>query len=276
MEDLRAFPGLESHLKPLQNIAAELWRKGWAERNAGNVSVDVTDSVALPPDAFGTKIEATIPHESLAGREFLVTATGSRFRDLAVTPERCLLLVRIDPALDGYVVLWGGVGSSGRATSEFISHLKIHERLLLEKRPYRTVLHTHPQHLIALTHLPGLGDEAALNMALWSMHPEVSVFVPDGVGWTVYRRPGTEDLADVTSEAFRRHRIVLWEKHGVVALGRDVSEAFDLIDTVNKAAEIYLLCKGAGVDPEGLPEQALVELEETFGSSLIGEDEPEP
>jgi len=77
--------------------------------------------------------------------------------------------------------------------------------------------------------------------------------------------PGSEELADETVAALGEHRIVLWQMHGCVAIGRDAVDAFDLIDTVSKAAAIYLLCRSAGHEPEGLGDAALEELRRTYG-----------
>ena len=108
-----------------------------------------------------------------------------------------------------------------------------------------------------------------LTSTLWAMHPEIKVFVADGVGFSSYRLPGSEKLADVTAEAFLHHRIIVWEKHGCVAIGKNVVQAFDLIDIVNKGAMIYLLCKSAGYTPQGISRTNLKELEDTYGKNLI-------
>lgn len=201
-----------------------------------------------------------IPQPELAGRCFLVKATGSRFRDLARQPEKNLLMISIADELDGYHILWGGEGSGSRPTSELISHLKIHGFLYRNDLPQKAVVHTHPTHLVALTHIEHYNYEDALNRLLWAMHPEVKIFLPEGVGLASYRRPGSEDLADVTVNAMTHHRVVVWEKHGCTAIGTDVFEAFDLIDTVNKAAEIFFICKSAGYEPQGLSDEQLAEL----------------
>jgi rhamnulose-1-phosphate aldolase len=56
--------------------------------------------------------------------------------------------------------------------------------------------------------------------------------------------------------------VAVWQYHGCLAVGNDVIEAFDLIDTVNKAARIYLLCRAAGHRPDGLGPDELTELAE--------------
>jgi rhamnulose-1-phosphate aldolase len=253
--------------RQMAEVGGYLWTKGWAERNAGNLSVDVTDLVSSeePDPSRHPKLPAIIPEPRLAGRSFLITATGSRFREIADRAGRCLLLLRIDEALDGYRVLWGGDGRE-RPTSEFPAHLEVHGFLQKSASPYRAVVHTHPTHLIALTHLETFDREERLSQLLWAMHPEVKPVLADGVGFARYHCPGSQELAGATARVLSDHRLCVWEKHGCVALGRDVLEAFDLIDTANKAAEIYLLCRGAGYEPQGLSPEQLDELTRRFGA----------
>jgi rhamnulose-1-phosphate aldolase len=260
--------------RDMAEVGSTLWARGWAERNAGNLSVDVTD--LLGPDQPDLrqhrKLPAAIESSALAGRSFLITATGARLRELATRPGRGLLLVRIEDDLDGYRVVCGGQPTS-RATSELPAHLEVHGLLRESRAPHSAIVHTHPTHLIALTHFDSLTREDEISRLLWSMHPEVRVVLPDGVGFTPYRCPGTEALATATVEALRDHRLCLWEKHGCVCVGRDVLEAFDLIDTANKAAEIYLLCRNAGHPPHGLDPEQLAELARTFNLEPTSETE---
>jgi rhamnulose-1-phosphate aldolase len=253
--------------REMAEVGTHLWTRGWAERNAGNLSVDVTELVPSeePDPARCIRVRGTIAQPELAGRCFFITATGARLRELADRGEQCLLLVRIEERLDGYSVLWGGEGTSP-ATSELPAHLEVHALLRRSGSPYSAVVHTHPTHLIALTQIESLARQDALNQLLWSMHPEVKVFLPEGVGFAPYRCPGSTELAAATVEALRDHRLCLWEKHGCVSVGRDVVEAFDLIDTANKAAEIYLLCRGAGYEPQGLSRKQLDELGRRFST----------
>lgn len=270
---MKAIPLSEELKKVIDDIlevARYLWERGWAERNAGNISVDITELVVPGSDSFDRfpKRDMKISQPELAGRCFCVTATGSRFRYLGQQPKKGLLIVSIANKLDGYHLLWGGEGLRSRPTSEFISHLKVHNFLRRSNLPQRAIMHTHVPHLIALTHIKQYCREEELNRLLWAMHPEIKLILPEGVGFAPYCRPGSEDLADATVSALKNHRVILWEKHGCTAIGNNVCEAFDLIDTVNKSAEIFFICKSAGFEPSGLSKEQVVELTK---SPLIGE-----
>jgi rhamnulose-1-phosphate aldolase len=246
----------------IAEIAGLISQRGWAERNAGNISVDVTEEYdAGPASATAKEIEIDVRYPELAGRSFLVTATGARFRDIARRPEEHVVVARIADDLSGYRIMLGSSKDGGAlTTSEFPSHLGIHGHLRRTDPAKKAVLHTHPDHLLALTHISRCLDTETLNHLLWSMHPEMKIVMPDGVGLVPYRLPGSEDLAEATVDILAHHRLVLWEKHGCVAVGRDVFEAFDLIDTAEKSAKVFLMVKSAGFEPEGLTAAQLDEL----------------
>jgi len=250
----------------LADTAQHLWDKGWAERNGGNISVEVTEALASvargqQQDLFRHQ---AVPYPELAGRSFLLTGAGTRMRDVARQPAANCCVLRVSDQLDGCAILWGGERPGFQPTSELASHLAVHALLLRAGRPQKAFLHTHPDELIALTHIPQYGDERALNQLLWSMHAEVKIVIPEGVGFAPYRPPGSEALAEVTLAALAEHRVAVWEKHGCVAVGAGPADAFDLIDTVNKAAAIFFLCKGAGFEPEGLTRDEVAELGRLF------------
>ena len=253
--------GLKKTVADIAAVAGYLWEKGWAARNGGNISVDVTESVPRMRD-WGQcpRIPMAINLPELAGHFILVTTTGSRFRELAHEPQKSLLLVRIAEKLDGYHILWGGAGPQSRPTAEFIPHLKIHALLHRNHAPQKAVLHTHPGELIALTHLEDYGKES-FQRFLWATHVSVKFFLPEGVGMAPYQAGGSEELADVTVKLFQHHKAVLWEKHGCTTVGIDASDAFDLMDLLNSAAHVFLLCRAAGFEPGALNPEQMAELE---------------
>jgi rhamnulose-1-phosphate aldolase len=248
-------------LDQVRDVAGWLWERGWAERNAGNVSIDVTEDLAGHAPG-GATIEGpglrrgpfacAVGQSEVAGRAFLVSGTGVRFRDLAREPRSGTMVVRVDGDAAGYDIEWDPSGGSLRPTSELISHLAVHARLRAVAAPRRVVLHTHPTHLVALNHTLAGAAEVTLNQVLWAMMPEVKVFVPEGVALAPYRTPGSAALAEATTARVAEHRVIVWDKHGCVATERDLVEAFDLLDTLDKAARLYLLCLAAGSVPRGL------------------------
>jgi len=58
--------------------------------------------------------------------------------------------------------------------------------------------------------------------------------------------------------------VVMWEKHGVFAVGDDIMEAFDMVDTLSKSAKIYIDCKSMGFEPEGMSEEQMKEMTVAF------------
>jgi rhamnulose-1-phosphate aldolase len=221
------------------DIASDVWWRGWAEGSAGNLSVDVT-------------------REMLGGADpqlaVLVTTAGSRLRDIARAPERGLLILACADGRRIERVLWSGAEPTARPTSELAAHLAIHEALHVAQRGPHAILHAHPTHLTALTHSSRHRSSEALNEALRSMLPELEAVLPEGIALVPHCRPGSGPLADATAAAALDHRVILWQKHGALAVERDLATAFDLMDTLEKAARTYLLCRGAGFVPAGSPD----------------------
>jgi rhamnulose-1-phosphate aldolase len=124
----------------------------------------------------------------------------------------------------------------------------------------KVVIHTHATEMVALTQAKEFCNQDSLNKLLWGMHPETIMFVPKGVGFVPYILPGSMEIAKETIKALRDHDVALWEKHGVFAIGKSVSDTFDVIDILAKSAQIFFMCRSANIIPEGFTEQQLNEL----------------
>lgn len=253
-----------TEISKVSEVAGYLWQRGWCERNAGNISINLTGMITIKKkDLLEERyVKANLPGES-AGMTIFVSGTGERLRDLIHTPGEAACIIHIDSKAAGYYMVWGGTGKPGlRPTSEFVSHLGIHLANARNGNELRCVLHTHPIELIAISHHPHLGtDENALNKALWSMLPEIRVFVPRGMLIAPYELPGSEALANRTIEGLKTRDVILWSKHGALAVGKDAVEAFDYIDVANKGALIYLKCLQSGFVPEGMTDEQMKGLE---------------
>lgn len=231
---------LDHPLAQCAEVAGYLWQKGWAERNGGNLLVRLSPEEAcqLPVDlticSVPQPIGMTLP--LLAGALFYSKGTGCRMRDLARQPLQNGCLIRIADDAAHYLILGA---TTVRPTTELPSHLAVHNQMAAQGSPYTASLHTHPTTLVAMTHVESLlqGDLTAL---LWRQIPEARLFCPKGLAVVPYSEPGSIVLAQGTLTALASHDLALWEKHGAIAIGPNIIEAFDTIDVMDKAAQIYL------------------------------------
>lgn len=255
---------LQSRIDEVAEVAGYLWEKGWAERNGGNISYNVTDVVddnirALSPVSEKFPIEKPVP--ALAGNYFLVTGTGKRMRYVHSSPMENASIIRISGDGSYYEIV---AEKPIRPTSELPSHLVIHNHMAEHGRDIKAVIHTHPIELVAMTHNPAMLEKDVLGKILWSMIPETRAFCPKGLGIIPYTCPGTVELAEATVRELDDYDIVMWEKHGAVGIGADLIEPFDMIDTFTKSAKIYMSAMAMGFTPAGMTDAQMDEMKEKF------------
>ena len=259
-------PALKAEIDQVAEVAGYLWQKGWAERNGGNITVNITAHVddamrALPPISEPHPIGTTLPH--LKDGWFYCKGTGRRMRDLARDPMANGSIIRITPDCTHYEIV---ADAPVAPTSELPSHLAVHDYLLAKGSPYRASLHTHPIELVALTHNKKWLEKDAATRMLWSMIPETKAFCPRGLGIVPYMMPSSVELAEATIRAIDQdYDVVMWEKHGVFAVDTDIMNAFDQVDVLNKAAQIFIAAKNMGFEPDGMTDAQMRQLSDTFG-----------
>lgn len=255
---------LSAEIGRIAEVAGYLWQRGWAEYNGGNISVNLTQSLSeqekeLPGSVPEVELLEAVPE--LAGEVFFVTGTGKRMRYVAQEPLHNGALIRISENGKCYRII---SAEPVRPTSELPSHLLMHAFMKRSGRGGKVVLHTHPTELVALTHSRRFLDSTEITRTLWSMIPECRIIVPLGLGIVPYEIPGTLDLARATIRRLEQHDVVFWEKHGILATGADIVDCFDVIDTLNKSAQIYLCAHQAGFEPEGMTRKQLDDLVPVF------------
>ena len=259
-------PALQAAVDQVAEVAGYLWQKGWAERNGGNITINITDQVddamrAMPAIDAPRAIGKTLPH--LKGCWFYCKGTGKRMRDLSREPMANGSIIRILPDCAHYEIVADAVVAP---TSELPSHLAVHDYLLAKGSPYRASLHTHPIELVALTHCKKWMEKDVATRMLWSMIPETKAFCPRGLGMVPYMLPSSVELADATIQALDDdYDVVMWEKHGVFAVDTDIMSAFDQVDVLNKSALIYIAARNMGFEPEGMTDGQMKELSSVFG-----------
>ncbi len=235
-------------LKEFCKTASNMYRLGWDERNGGNISYLLKeDEVAEYLDI--NKVIREIPlagvHKSnidvspLAGRYFLVTGTGKYFKNVENDPETNLGIFRINENGTGVELLWG-YKDGGRFTSELPAHLLSHMARLKADPENRIIMHTHPTNILAMSFIHPL-DEKLFSHTLWRMMTECIVVYPEGVGVLPWMLCGTDEIGVATAKKMNDFRLVVWANHGIYGAGKNLDETFGLIETVEKAAEIYNL-----------------------------------
>lgn len=261
---LEGRPALKEEIDKIAEVAGYLWQNGWAERNGGNITVNITDLVddgikALPAIGEVKRIGATLP--ALKGTYFYCKGTGKRMRDLARRPMDNGSIIRVLDNCESYAII---ADKEVLPTSELPSHLSVHARLIDKGSPYKATVHTHPIELIAMSHNKKFMKKDVLTNILWSMIPETKAFCPLGLGMVPYELPGSVELANATLNALEEYDVVMWEKHGVFAKGLDVMDAFDQIDVLSKSAKIYIDAKCMGFTPDGMSEEQMKEMTVAF------------
>ncbi len=224
----------------------DMYAMGWDERNSGNISLLLDDGELAPyldPRILGSEgilrsFDTGFYAPGLEGRCFLVTASGNYFRKVKYQPGKDLGIVRVADGGRRADLLWG-FEDGGRPTSEFPSHMMSHISRLSADPENRVVMHSHPANLLAMTYVHTL-DEREFTRSLWRMCIECIAVFPDGVGVLPWMLCGTNEIGEATAEKMKASRLVVWAQHGIYGAGRSLDEAFGLIETAEKAAEIYM------------------------------------
>ncbi len=261
---LESNPALKAEIEKIAEVAGYLWQNGWAERNGGNITVNVTrfvddDIRRLPAISDVKSIGVTLPN--IAGHYFYCKGTGKRMRDLARNPMQNGSIIRIMPDGASYEIV---ADNPVMPTSELPSHLMVHDRMVESGSAYNATLHTHPIELVAMSHNKALMGKDVLTNILWSMIPETKAFCPLGLGIVPYALPGSIQLAESTLHELEDYDVVMWEKHGVFAKGLDIMDAFDQIDVLTKSCKIYVNAKAMGFTPDGMTQEQMQEMSVAF------------
>ncbi len=131
----------------------------------------------------------------------------------------------------------------GRPSTELRMHLAVYAA-----RPdVQAVVHAHPLTAVALTvaGLPPPND----------LVPEASV-VLGRVATAPFATPGTDEVPASLAPLLAEHDVLLLERHGALALGATLFQAFDRLETLERVARIALLARLAG-SCEPLPRAAV-------------------
>ena len=150
MSILEGKDGLRAVINDIAEVTGYLWQKGWAERNGGNITVNVTEFAdaswaTMPAIAPVKQIGMVLPY--LKGKYFYCKGTGKRMRDLAHYPMQNGSIIRICDDCSSYEII---ADEPVCPTSELPTHLALQNYLLETGSIYKATLHTHPIELVAM------------------------------------------------------------------------------------------------------------------------------
>ncbi len=150
----------------------------------------------------------------LGGHSFLVTPAGRAKGELKVQE-----LLEVDAK--GRCVL-------GKVTSEWPLHLAIYT----QRPDISAICHAHPPWATAFA-TAGRDLDGSLLTETAQVLPRVPL--------AVRALPGTQEVARSIEPHIQGHNAVLLAHHGVVTLGTSLRGAFDLLQTVERLAQVTLL-----------------------------------
>ena len=244
---------------------AQLTQLGAAEGAAGNISV-FARHIANINDRFPERGELAlpVPVPALSGGWVVVTGSGCRLRDASTKPEETLVLLHILP---------GGERAQHYSaadltpTSELNSHLAVHaDQVARQRIAYHALAHAQPFYLTFLSHHPDYTHTLELNRRLVRWQPETLVVFPHGIGTIPYLLTGSAGLMEATVAGLIQNRLVVWQKHGVLARSDlSATHTADLVEYAEAAARYEVENLRLGSPAGGLTDDEIRGLCKRFG-----------
>ena len=261
---------MEKVISEFIKLCSDGYALGWHERNGGNLSYRMKDEDVKETRHLmkkeGRHYDLPLSCSGLSGEYFLITGSGKYMRNVSLAPEENIGIIRLDDDGKGYTILWG-LENGAKPTSEIPTHLLNHEvRKKVSGGTNRVIYHAHPANITALSYTIE-PDAKTLTRILWQSETECAVVFPEGVGILDWMMPGSVEIGVETSRLIGKYRAVVWAFHGIFGCGDTLDEAFGLIHTIEKAAEIYLKAKSAGII-RSIKDEDLVRLASYFSVNL--------
>ena len=127
-------------------------------------------------------------------------------------------------------------------SSEAALHLRVYEN-----RPeVGAIIHAHPPYTLALS----LAGEDFSQAFL----AETVLYLGE-IGVVPFLPPGSKELAEAVAQAAKDKEVLVLERHGAVALGRDLAQAFTRLLILEKTVQILYLARTLKKDLPPLTEE---------------------
>jgi rhamnulose-1-phosphate aldolase len=234
------YPELDTLLNMIGEAGHHLTEIEASEGTSGNISVcmrwPVEVRIQFP---VIEEVELPQPVPELKDATFIVSGSGRRLREIIDEPVAHLACLVVNEGGKTANLYSSHRRRFERITLEFNSHLAVHyDQIRATDTNFHAVIHVQPVYLTYLSHIPRYRDIQYLNTHLLRWQPETIVNLPEGIGIIPFHLPGSPELMSATADLLRKHRIVIWAKHGVMARSDvSVKRAADRIEFAEVAAK---------------------------------------
>ncbi len=253
-------------MNEFRKISTYMYNHNWHEKNGGNMSLLLTEAEVKEyiDTSKAENVIKILPMPSaipeMAGEYLLVTGTGKYIKNIADNPEENVGLVQVSKDGSYCKLLWG-FSDGGTFTSEITMHLSAHYQRRLIDKDQCVVMHAHPTHVIAMTHIHTL-DEKEFSKSLWKTCTECITIFPAGVAVLPWMVSSTVSIGLASAKKFKETNVLIWAMHGVTVTGNSLDEAYGVLETVDKAAQIYLETYESEINT--LTDECLKQIVDTF------------
>jgi len=249
------YPELDVLLQMMGQVGKHLVEIEASEGAAGNISICLRWPIE-PCNLFPIVSEMALPQAvpELAGATFLVSGSGRRLREIIDDPTAHVACIVVNQEGKTGTLYIGKNCRFTRVTSEFNSHLAVHyDQIVASGTNFHALIHAQPLYLTYLSQIPSYKDETYLNRHLLRWQSETIINLPEGIGFIPFQIPSSPELMAANMESLRKHRVVIWAKHGVMARSDvSVKRAADQIEYIETAAKYEYLNLAVGERGEGL------------------------
>ena len=174
-----------------------------------------------------------------------------RFRDGFLISPSGVVAEDMTPDQVVFMDMDGAYSGAWKPSSEWRMHLAIYRN-----RPEaEAVVHTHSDHVIALS---------CLRQPIPPFHYMVAVAGGDIIDCAAYATFGTEELSQNMLKALGPRKAAMLANHGLICFDETLEKAVLLAQQVESLAKQYLLAKSTGEEPKRLTEAEMAEVLKKF------------
>ncbi len=174
----------------------------------------------------------------------------------------------------GFLITPTGVDSS-KLTTDMMVRMNLSDNLSQPESKYQpssewqfhqAILEKYPEiNAVVHTHSVFASSLSVLGQEIPAFHYMIAVVGGNSVRCAPYAMFGTKELSDNILEAIKDRKACLLSNHGLVAIGKDLNEAFNIAEEVEHLCRLFIEAKKIG-DPLLLSDKQMTEVLNRFNS----------